>query len=131
MAAAETTATTASGIAAAAASAGWPPGIVITCAIVGGLVSVWLDQGTQISITAKWIAGAITHVFISSAAGVALSAAAITVLPGYPLLAPLALAPQWAWAGVIAALLHTFAPLAWSWTRRRAGDDKAKEGSNA
>jgi len=130
MAAAETAATLASGAAAAAAVAGWPPAIVITCALMGGVVSVWLDHRADVALTPKWLIGAIWQVMVSSAAGVAFSALALAVLPAYPLVAPLAQAPQWALAGVIAALIHRFAPMALRWVNRKA-DQADQGGSNA
>lgn len=121
MAAAETAATAATGAAAAALpamAASWPPGIVIIAALIGGMASVWLETQHEIVVTWRWLAGAAVHIAISASAGVAGSAIAVAVLPKYDITAPLAAAPQWSFAGVIAALIFKVGPLAWERAKR-------------
>lgn len=131
MPAAETTTVAVTGALAAAlpaAAASWPPGIVVAAALIGGLVSVWLEMQEQIVISLRWLVGVAMHILVSASAGVAGSAIAMAVLPDYALTAPLAKAPQWAIAGCIAALIFKVGPLAWDRARKLAGAPAKDEG---
>lgn len=125
-------ATATSAAAASAAAAGWPPGIVIAWAVLGGLVSVWLNRATDVALNTRWVLSAVGHVFVSSASGVALSSFAVSVAASpqaWSYLQMLAGVPQWSVAGVIAALIHRCAPLVWKLVSRKV--DTAAGGPNA
>lgn len=110
---AEVTTTIAAGAAASAASAassGMPPSDVVAWALIGGLVAVWLEHQAELIITARWAIGAIARALVSAAAGVALSAVALALAPTLPGLSALAQVPQWAMAGIVAALIHRIGP---------------------
>lgn len=126
--------TAAAGVAAAgsaAAMSGMPTHDVIFYALIGGVVGIWISPLAQVVFTVRWVAAVIAQVAASTAAGVTLSAIALSVAPGYPLLAPLGRVPQWAMAGVIAALIHYAGPLVVAWTRRRTGLEANQQGGKS
>ncbi|MBK1686192.1 hypothetical protein [Rubrivivax gelatinosus] len=116
----------------AAIAAGMPSGLTIAAAIVGGLIAVWMEHSDEISISLRWVGGAALRVIVSAAAGIALAAIALAIA-AHPesVLAPIAGAPEWALAGVIAASVRKFAPLAWSaataWLQRKTTRAAAEE----
>lgn len=119
---AEVIATTASAAVASgtvAAISGLPPQDVILWSLVGGLVSVWMDKkDSEVCITARWIGSVMLQMCVSTAAGIALSAAVLSIAPAYEVSRPLAAVPRWVLGVVIAALIHKGAPLAWAGLKR-------------
>lgn len=116
----------ASGI--AAGTSGLPPQDVILWALIGGLVSVWLSRQADASLTLRWAASSLMQLGISAAAGVAGSALVLAVAPAYAMTAPLASAPRWVLAGVIAALAFKAGPPVWGLFMRLVGGAAPKEG---
>ena len=114
----------ASAIAAGAATAlavvlsEWPAGSVIAAALIGAVVSVWLAQTSDIVMTWPGARRALVQLIVSALAGVALSEIAVAVLPGYALTEPIARAPQWAIAGLVAAVAFRFGPRVAAWADR-------------
>lgn len=105
----------------AAAMSGLPPGEVVAWSVIGGLVSVWLSRPRVAAVTPQWLAGTLAHIGVSAATGVALSALLQALATASPALAPLAEAPRWALAAVIAALAHTVAPMCYAAATRWLG----------
>lgn len=111
----------------AAAMSGWPPQDVVLWAVIGGLISVWLARkADQSEVTGRWLGGALAHLCVAAASGVALSAVVLAMAPATAWTAPLAVVPRWALAAAIAALLNKLAPLGWRWLIRWLG---TKEGT--
>lgn len=129
IATAATSAALASGI--AAGTSGLPPQDVILWALIGGLVSVWLSRQADASLTLRWAASSLMQLGISAATGVALSALVLAVAPAHPMTAPLASAPRWSLAGLIAASAFKAGPPLWNLLMRLIGAAPKEGGPNA
>lgn len=116
----------ATGVATAAAvGVGLPPPLVIMCAMIGGLISAWLEHADDLELSARWATRAVAHAAIASCAGLAISSGALAVLPEYPHLAPIAKIPHWAMAGAISALIFKVGPSVWAKFFKRDGAPNA------
>ena len=101
----------AAALGAAATLSGVPPGEVIVWALIGGLVSVWATEESAVTVSIRWACGVFMRLSISAAAGIVLSAMAISMAPHYATLEWLGYAPQWAMAAVLSASIFKLAPI--------------------
>lgn len=83
-------------------AAGVPPDGVVLAALAGAVLSVWNDAPAV--ITPRWLAAALGRFGAALGLGLGGAAAVPLVAAGYAWLAPLALAPQWVLAGLLAYL---------------------------
>lgn len=94
-------------VAAAAASAtgalasGLPPTLVMVCAAIGAIISVWASESDQFDFTAKWALSVLGKVLLYAATGILGATFVVTAGPEYPVLQHLAKVPMWALAGAM------------------------------
>ena len=115
----------------AAGTSGLPPQEVILWALAGGVASVWLSREADASLSWRWAASSLMQLGISAATGVALSALVLAVAPAHPLTAPLASAPRWSLAGLIAASAFKAGPPLWGLFMRLIGAAPKEGGPHA
>lgn len=118
-------ASSASAAAAVLWAAGQPPDAVVIAALSGGVLSVWGDPPSRISI--GWAFGAFGRLLLSVAVGLAGAASLPAVASGYSVLAPIAAAPQWVISGVCSLLAPFIVGAARSWLVRLSPQQLPKE----
>jgi len=119
-----------SAVTAAALANGRPPEDVIIWSILGALVAVWLNRNQGAEFNFKWLLSIFGTVFVSVMCGIVGSAVLMAVTPEYSMLRPFSKMPQWTGAFIIAALIHTIAPLAYAFATRWLNKKEPKDVAN-
>lgn len=124
------TSATSGGTAAALVASGRPTEEVVVWSLLGALVAVWLksrqDEDAELSL--RLFINIIGILLVSVFCGIVGSAIFIGAVQAYDKTRGLVVVPQWAIAFVVAALIHTVAPLLYDFAKRWL---KKKVGKNA
>lgn len=112
---------------------GMPVVDLVGWALGGGLCAVFWDEREGVTITLRWVLGALAKMVVAALTGIAGSVLALTAGPGLPGMGWLAGTPQWVVAFGLAFGTHKGLPLVAGLVRARMGGAAApnKEGSNA
>lgn len=115
-----TTAATSGGTAAALVASGRPTEEVVVWSLLGALVAVWLKSREEQDPDFNWrlLSSIVGILFVSVFCGIVGSAIFVGAVQAHEKTKGLVLVPQWAVAFVVAALIHTVAPLLYDFAKR-------------
>lgn len=111
----------ASAATAGASAAGLPPQGVLLCAAAGAVIGVWVSNADGADLSWRWAGTALGLVLAYAAFAILGTTVVTSVIPSYPMLAPLARVPEWAIAGTLSLSGFWVLPVLSGFLRRRAG----------
>lgn len=104
-------------------------GPVLVASLIGATISIWGRKREPLELNLRWFGSAFLHGVMATVTGFAGSTMIVTIAPGYSWAAPLAHAPQWAWAVGLSGGAHFLLPLLGRVLAARVEGAGAKKGT--